>query len=198
VNSAWHYHSHHELRPGLPCGQQRSPLAAAARSMLCHKAASVVRGLMSKPRAPRTSVHAAPCCGIRTIFWAADQGSVRREPYRSAKKSSRGCRPRASAQPIHEPVMRRGCPTGIESGRNFFARAGINEILPQAQFYVSSKDLVTSKGLTTRMDELGSADAAKSSTREPHICAPRGMSRLIRGRTRPRHPSAALKPGRQL
>ena len=105
VNSAWHYHSHHELRPGLPCGQQRSPLAAAARSMLCHKAASVVRGLMSKPRAPRTSVHAAPCCGIRTIFWSADQGSVRREPYRSAKKSSRGCRPRASAQPIHEPVI---------------------------------------------------------------------------------------------
>jgi hypothetical protein len=70
--------------------------------------------------------------------------------------------------------MRRGCPTGIESGRNFFARAGINEILPQAQFYVSSKDLVTSKGLTTRMDELGSADAAKSSTGEPHICAPGG------------------------
>jgi hypothetical protein len=85
VNSAWHYHSHHELRPGLPCGQQRSPLAAATRSMLCHKAASVVRGLMSKPRAPRTSVHAAPCCGIRTIFWPADQGSVRREPYSSAK-----------------------------------------------------------------------------------------------------------------
>jgi hypothetical protein len=92
-------------RTGLPCGQQRSPLAAATRSMLCHKAASVVRGLMSKPRAPRTSVHAAPCCGIRTIFWSADQGAVRREPYRSAKKSSRGCRPRASAQPIHEPVM---------------------------------------------------------------------------------------------
>ena len=91
--------------PALPCGQQRSPLAAATRSMLCHKAASVVRGLMSKPRAPRTSVHAAPCCGIRTIFWSADQGSVRREPYRSAKKSSQGCRPRASAQPIHEPVM---------------------------------------------------------------------------------------------
>ena len=40
--------------PALPCGQQRSPLAAATRSMLCHKAASVVRGLVSKPRAPRT------------------------------------------------------------------------------------------------------------------------------------------------
>jgi PAS domain S-box-containing protein len=76
--------------------------------------------------------------------------------------------------------MRRGCPTGIESGRNFFARAGINEFLPQAQFYVSSKDLVTSKGLTTRMDELGSADAAKSCTGEPYICAPGGMGRLIR------------------
>jgi hypothetical protein len=59
---------------------------------------------MSKPRAPRTSVHAAPCCGIRTIFRSADQGAVRREPYRSAKKSSRGCRSRASAQPVHEPV----------------------------------------------------------------------------------------------
>jgi Domain of Unknown Function (DUF1206) len=104
VNSAWHYHSHHELRPGLPCGPQRSPLAAAAPSRLCHKAASVVRGLMSKPRAPRTSVHAAPCCGIRTIFRSAHQGAVRREPYRSAKKSSRGCRPRASAQPVREPV----------------------------------------------------------------------------------------------
>ncbi len=110
MNSAWHYHSHHELRPGLPCGQQRSPLAAATRSMLCHKAASVVRGLMSKPRAPRTSVHAAPCCGIRTIFWSTDQGAVRREPYRSAKKSSRGCRPRASAQPPHETIMRTGVP----------------------------------------------------------------------------------------
>lgn len=68
MNSAWHYHSHHELRPALPCGQQHSPLAAATRSVLCHKAASVVRGLMSKPRAPRTSVHAAPCCGYSNHF----------------------------------------------------------------------------------------------------------------------------------
>lgn len=44
---------------------------------------------------------------------------------------------------------------------------------------LSPKDLAASKGLTTRMDELGSAEASERFKGEPQISAPGGMGGLI-------------------